>query len=132
MSASPLPGPAPQAPQAGSRAETHRAAFGALAQTCDVDWTQLTSSQRGRFNRAAKEISGVVGNYPDLVVAEILRRGQIYRQRYQVEITPTAIAANWANLDPSRQQATTGRADQGHQQADRMRQAAQRLREQGL
>ena len=72
-----------------------RQIFGALCVVCDVDWRQLTTSERGRFNRAARELKEV-GATPD----DIAVRSEIFKHQYDVRLTPTALSANWAALAP--------------------------------
>lgn len=65
----------------------------ALTEECG--WTeQLTKSQRGRVAAAVKELREV-GATPD----EVRKRARNYRAKYpNVDITPTAISANWAAI----------------------------------
>lgn len=69
--------------------------FEAVCQTCGIDWTRpLTSSARGRINKAVKELRDA-GVTPDLVPSA----GKAYRRKFpNAELTPTALAANWATL----------------------------------
>lgn len=69
--------------------------FGQLCVECGVDWRQLTGSERGRFNKAASELLKV-GATPE----DIAARAAIFRDQYSVRLTPTALAANWAGLEP--------------------------------
>lgn len=72
-----------------------RALFGQLCIECGVDWRQMTHAERGRFNRAAKELKEV-GATPE----DVAERAEIFREMYDVRLTPTALSANWAQLEP--------------------------------
>jgi len=65
----------------------------ALTEECG--WTEkLTKSQQGRVAAAVKELRDV-GATPD----EIRKRARNYRAKYpNMDITPTAISANWSSI----------------------------------
>lgn len=69
--------------------------FGELCVVCDVDWREMTKSERGRFNRASSELTKV-----GATVADVAERAAIFKDQYSVRLTPTALAANWAQLEP--------------------------------
>lgn len=72
--------------------------FETLVEVCygvPHDQVQLTRSERGRVNAALKELRAV-GATAD----EVRKRAEAYRRRWPgVDLTPTALAANWAKLD---------------------------------
>jgi hypothetical protein len=80
------------------------------AKRTDVVWdalmavtgvTAVTSSARGAYNRATKDLRDV-GAEPD----EIARRGLVFRERWpDASLTPTALARRWGECDPDRQHA---------------------------
>jgi hypothetical protein len=58
-----------------------------------------TDSERGRWNKALKDIRDAGGTAQD-----IQARAKSYRQRYpDAALTPTALSANWGSLAPKRQ-----------------------------
>lgn len=72
--------------------------FETLVEVCygaPYDQVRLTRSERGRVNAAVKELRAV-GATAD----EVRKRAEAYRRRWpSVDLTPTALAANWAKLD---------------------------------
>ena len=65
----------------------------AVVEACGWDG-KLTKSQQGRVAAAVKELADI-GADP----AEVIRRAAIYRMKYQgMDVTPTALSANWASI----------------------------------
>lgn len=70
--------------------------FEAVANACAIPLDRLTATERGRINKAAKELRDI-GTTPD----EIARKAQAYRQQYpDMPLTPQALTGNWAQLTP--------------------------------
>jgi hypothetical protein len=71
--------------------------FAALVEACygrPVSEVSLTRAERGRIAAAAKQLLAI-GATPD----EVIARAKQYRARWpNVDLTPTALAANWALL----------------------------------
>lgn len=68
----------------------------ALVEVCRADATQMTKSERGRYNKALKELREV-GATPD----QIRSRAARWRGKYpELELTPTALTAQWSALAP--------------------------------
>lgn len=66
--------------------------FEALADSCGIDWRHATASERGRLNRAAKEIREV-GATPE----EVLNRVANYKMHWPgATLSPQAITCNWS------------------------------------
>jgi len=81
-----------QRPGAG-RPRPRNPIWDAIVLACGYDG-KLTKSQQGRIAAAMKELADI-GAEP----AEILRRAAIYRIKYPgMDVTPTALSANWANI----------------------------------
>jgi DNA-binding transcriptional ArsR family regulator len=71
----------------------------AMVDACGLSGASPTPGERGKWNKAAKELRSAEAT-PD----EIRRRAQTYRRRYpQTTLTPLALSNNWATLgvDPS-------------------------------
>ena len=61
---------------------------------CRIDSRTITGSERGRINKALKDLREV-GATP----AELESKAAAYRKKYpEVAMTPTALAANWSQL----------------------------------
>lgn len=68
--------------------------FEAVAEVSNLSLDGLTDSERGRCNRAAKELKKV-----DATPDEIRRRAKIYRETWPgIDLTPNALAANWSRM----------------------------------
>lgn len=68
--------------------------FEALIEVCELDASALTKSERGKANKAAKELRDI-GATPDGIRA----RAQVYRQRWpECDLTPTALSSNYGQL----------------------------------
>lgn len=68
--------------------------FEALAEVCGLDYTKLTRTERGRLNKALKDLREVDAT-PDLVRA----RAKEYAKKWpDIDLTPTALASNWNQL----------------------------------
>lgn len=68
--------------------------FEAIAETCELDWSQMTKGERGKANKAAKELREV-GATPDGVRA----RAAEFRRRWpHCDVTPTGLANNYSQL----------------------------------
>lgn len=66
------------------------------ALTAELGAAPSTRSERGRWNRAAKELREAGATADD-----IRSRCAIYRRRWpEVSLTPTALSANWGSLQP--------------------------------
>lgn len=78
--------------------------FETLCSITGHDPKQLTRSERGRINKALKDLRSV-GATPD----ELRARSRAWALRYpQATLTPTALAAHWSSLQrPSTVQAST-------------------------
>jgi len=75
----------------------------AILAVCGI--TDVTSSARGAYNRAVKDIRDL-GATPD----EIGRRALRFRERWpEASLTPTALARRWGECDPARAHAVTAR-----------------------
>jgi hypothetical protein len=83
-----------------------RSLFRALVEECtgrEYGTVQLSRSERGRYNRAAKELAEI-----GVTAEEIRRRAQEYRRRWpNVPLTPTALVANWTQFEPPRSRQMT-------------------------
>lgn len=67
-----------------------------LVKVCGADDTKMTSSERGRYNKALKQLKEV-----GATVEEIASKARVYRAKYSnIDITPTALAAHWSTLRP--------------------------------
>lgn len=103
--------------------------FEALIEVCGLDSSGLTKSERGRINKAAKELRDV-GATPDGIRA----RATVYGQRWpDVDMTPTALASNYSLLGKP---ATNGHgrpppSSKGADYAARYEQAAAQARSEG-
>lgn len=88
--------PSPAAPEPVPRADRRSdVLFETVAEVCGIDWRQpMTKSERGRLNRAVRELREV-GATPD----EVRRKAVAYRLRWpDIDLTPTALAANWTKV----------------------------------
>ena len=66
--------------------------FESLASACGLDWKQLTRTERGRLNKAVKELREI-GATPE----QVRERAAIYRQRCpDYFLTPQALVGNWS------------------------------------
>jgi hypothetical protein len=71
--------------------------FEAVAEACNIDWTNLTPSGRGPLNKAVAELRGI-GVTPDQVGG----RAAAYRKTYpDAPLTPMALTKHWAALTPA-------------------------------
>lgn len=67
----------------------------ALLEVCGAG-PGMTKSERGRYNKAVKELKEV-GATPD----QIRQRAQRYRNKWpNLTVTPTALTAHWSSLSP--------------------------------
>lgn len=68
----------------------------ALVAACGADSTQMTKSERGRYNHALKELRDVSATPDDIHI-----RSNRYKQKYpNIDLTPTALTAHWSALRP--------------------------------
>lgn len=75
---------------------THRQVFDRLAKVCGLDG-KLTRAEGGRVAKAAKGIRPVLES-----VDEIDAKARAYRRKWpDLDMTPTALEANWSQLDAS-------------------------------
>ena len=89
----------PARPPAKRKAnDEHSQLFQALVDVCGLD-PPLTKHEGGRVGTAAKQLRDI-GATPD----DIHQRAKAYRKRYgeQVELTPTGLVSNWAQVVASR------------------------------
>jgi DNA-binding transcriptional MocR family regulator len=85
-----------------------------MLNVCGINPQTLTGTERGRVNRALKELREVNATPED-----IRARANAYKTKYPgAALTPTALAANWSQLTPARHQKTNVCRDCG-QQLDR-------------
>lgn len=92
-----------QAPAGGT--DLRRAMFGALATAVGLDPATLTRIERGRLNRAVKDLLEV-----GATIEEVARRAEIHRRVWPTAtLTATSLSANWTTLG------------QGETGADRLR-----------
>lgn len=69
-----------------------------MLQACNINPQTLTGSERGRINKALKELREV-GATPD----ELRARAKAYTTKYPgAALTPTALSGNWSQLQPAR------------------------------
>lgn len=67
--------------------------FDALASVCGIDVSEITAAARGALNRALGELRAA-GATPDSIRA----RAEVFRQRYSVTLTPSALTKHWPAL----------------------------------
>lgn len=80
-----------------AEAPDRRALFQVLAEAAGLDISRLTRAERGRLNRATKDLAEV-GASPD----EVRRRAAIHRSVWPTaSLTATSLAANWTLLGQS-------------------------------
>lgn len=77
----------------------------AIATACRYDLRAMTSTARGPFNRAVKDLRSVNAD-PD----EVDLRARVYRSRFSTPLTPMALAKNWPALTPDAVMADVARA----------------------
>jgi len=81
----------PHPPATGSKQDP---IWDAVVNACHIDTSQLTKSERGRINKAVKELRDIHAT-PD----DIHTRAREYRRRWPtVDLTATALAANYGTL----------------------------------
>lgn len=69
----------------------------ALTSVCHANTSEMTKSERGRYNKALKELREV-GATPESIRA----RAGAYKMKYpNLDVTPTALAAHWSSLKGS-------------------------------
>lgn len=68
--------------------------FETLVSVCGANLAELTKSERGRFNRACKELREVKAT-----PAEVRRRARRYAARYpHITVTPNGLVAHWSEF----------------------------------
>lgn len=73
-----------------------------VMEVCGIDPTQITSSSRGAYNRAVRDLRDL-GAGPEAIVV----RATVFRRRWpEASLTPTALARRWPECDPERQHGT--------------------------
>lgn len=78
--------------------------FEAVAESCGIDWHELTSSSRGGLVKAVAELRGI-GAAPQ----EVRRRAEVYHSRFNgCALTPMALVKHWPTLNRPAQPAITG------------------------
>jgi hypothetical protein len=95
-SVSPKPSKEPSKNLAPSAARKVDPLWDAVVDVCGLSGNTLTRSERGRVATAVAELRAV-GAEP----AEVSVRAQAYRRKWpNVDLTPTALAANWSMFAP--------------------------------
>lgn len=69
--------------------------FDAVVAVCGLDPTELTPSARGACNRALADLRAVQAD-----PGEVPARAAVFRSRWDVTLTPTALAKHWAACAP--------------------------------
>jgi helix-turn-helix protein len=67
--------------------------FEAVAEACGIDWHNLTKAARGSLNAALAQLRAVRAT-----PGEVHSRAEHYRERYDAELTPSALAKHWPAL----------------------------------
>ena len=70
--------------------------FDAITYVCKINPQSLTASGRGQINRNLKELRAV-GATPE----QIVRRSQVYVEKWRHTPTPAALTRQWAALEES-------------------------------
>jgi hypothetical protein len=79
----------------------------AVMDACGVETTSITSTARGAYQRAVKDLRAVEAN-----PAQVRDRAAVYRLRYrEASLTPQALAKHWPSLDPSHLPPAVGKND---------------------
>lgn len=99
---------------ASTRKATDRL-FEAMCQACGHDPKRLTSAERGRINKALKDLRSV-GATAEEITAAASQWTRIYPN---ATLTPTAMAAHWSKLTSRR---TAGTTTDTHPDLDQVRQ----------
>ena len=99
---------------AATRKATDRL-FEAMCQACGHDPMRLTSAERGRINKALKDLRSV-GATAEEITAAASQWKRIYPN---ATLTPTAMAAHWSKLTSRR---TAGTTTDTHPDLDQVRQ----------
>ncbi|HEY7821353.1 MAG TPA: hypothetical protein VIG24_00885, partial [Acidimicrobiia bacterium] len=81
--------------------------FDAVCKVCGHDPKRLTSAERGRINRALKDLRTVQAT-PEQIRVAASRWKQIYPN---ATLTPTAIASHWSRLTAAHQEANAEEVD---------------------
>lgn len=69
--------------------------FESIAGECGLDWHSLTTNERGRLNKATKQLRAV-----EATPASVCLRASAYRRQWpDVSLTPLALASNWGQLE---------------------------------
>lgn len=115
----PEPEPEPEPSGVGEATPSKRPrdeTFEALVDVCGLILDELTKTERGRCNKAAKELREV-GATPDGIRA----RAQVYRERWPTaDLTPQALTANYSLLGtaPPQRNGQASRGDNGYDDAN--------------
>jgi hypothetical protein len=80
----------------GSQKRARDVIFEAICAVCNIDLEQLTDDERGRVNKAAKQLRALGVVAPDIVSAAIVY-GKIYPN---AALTPQGLTGNWSRLRP--------------------------------
>lgn len=85
-----------------------------MLRICGIEPDTLTGSERGRINKALKELREV-----NATPEELEARAAAYRHKYpDAAVTPTALTANWSSITPKGRQ-TKNLCDLCNQRLDR-------------
>ena len=61
----------------------------------------ITKSERGRWNKAIKELRDA-----GITPGDVRERARVYREKWpQLDLTPTGLASNWSRLQPPKRYA---------------------------
>lgn len=67
-----------------------------LVKLCGGETDKMTKSERGKYNKALKELKDVGATVDDLRT-----RVRVYRQRWpHISVTPMALVMHWSSLKP--------------------------------
>jgi hypothetical protein len=67
-----------------------------LVLECGADTSEMTKSERGRYNKAVKELKEVGATAKD-----ISQRAAVYRSTYpNLHVTPNALVVHWSRCKP--------------------------------
>lgn len=105
--------PAPKPKDEPPRKRPPDPLFDAVCETCGIDHTLLTETERGKVNAAVGQIRKAGATPPDVPI-----HGENYRLHFTTPLTPMALAGNWSKTarppdpppEPTVRAAHTGRA----------------------
>lgn len=86
--------PTPSVASPNGNGTDHKERFQALADACGLDVSQLTKNERGKLNAAEKQLREIHVDPEAISLA-----AKVWRRKFpDAELTPQAIANNWAQL----------------------------------